>query len=279
MHSPCGEVPRWQPWPHWRVRWARRRSCGIVFTIQPPSRATRWSRPACATWASSARATTRTCCTSRGKSAPDKAGRTASSRRSGARARCELDAQPVPLPAPGRLRGPPQRDRRPGAGRTRPAADDPLGCRVLAALDARRSRRASNGSRTSAANGSVATTKAAIARTCPAVRGCRRTCTLARSARGSAWPRRAMPSSISRTPRRPPTVSSAKSAGASSRITCCITSRIRPNVHSTNASNASRGRRIPPCCAPGSRAAPAFRSSMPACVNCGRPASCTTASA
>ncbi len=49
-----------------------------------------------------------------------------------------LDAQPAPLPAPGRLHGPSQPDRQPGAGRARPAAEDSMGRSVFAVLVARR---------------------------------------------------------------------------------------------------------------------------------------------
>lgn len=70
---------------------------------------------------------------------------------------------------------------------------------------------------------------------------------------------------------------SANSAGASSRITCCTISRTRWTATSTRASTTSTGPRSMRCSSMrGRAAAPASRSSMPACASCGTPAGCTT---
>ena len=67
-------------------------------------------------------------------------------------------------------------------------------------------------------------------------------------------------------------------AGANSATTCYGTSPIRRKRTSTRSSMRSAGRSVTPMrCAAGSRARPAFRSSMPACVSSGQRAGCITA--
>ena len=114
-----------------------------------------------------------------------------------------------------------------------------------------------------------------------AARGCRRTCTSVKSARGNAW-RPCAPQKRERA--------------------CCASSGAEaflrelgwrefahhllfhfPAIHrthrSTRGSSVCRGATMHDCSTPGSAAAPAIRSSMPACASCGPRAGCTTACA
>ena len=103
---------------------------------------------------------------------------------------------------------------------------------------------------------------------------CRRICISARSVRAR--------SGGTPTPRKPATAatrSSANYAGATSAITCCITTRTSPtrigNANSTNFPGAKTWNH----CAAGGKAPPACRWSMRACANYGAQARCTTARA
>ena len=227
------------------------------------------------------RATTRTCCTSRGRSAPGRAGRTASSRRSGAPASCDSTRSRRRCRHRARLRGPSQPLDSLALARARPAAGDSWD----AAFCARTGHPGEAGAQRRLEefcgewlgrydDGRNRPDLPGTSRLSPHLHF------------GEISPRQCLVAARNAVVDQPagarsrPTVSCARSAGASSRTTCCITFRTRPSIRSTSASSASRGRENPALLA-GLAARPhrLSRSSTPACASCGRPAGCTTACA
>ena len=267
----CAVVTACRPCSCWSNRPAPRRCTGTASTSRPPSHATPPSSARCASRASTRRAAMAACCSSRGISPPSRASRTRCSRRTGAT--CSATGA-----------CPHCRPHRRHWRRTQSTASHWM----ISSWHRRWIGMPDSGSTGSQAkpvrwkrcpcSRTVRCAATASSVTCQiawAPRGCRRTCISARSRRGALpmrWKACAAPA-----PTPTSTAICASSAGVISPITCCITSRRRRPTTSTRALTVSRGQhRVPRNCTTGSAATPACRSSMPACVSCGTPVTCTT---